>query len=781
MSTNGGITKQEEIKVEDLLNSRDWSSTCLGSLDSWEPSFKNIVNLFFHSKFPTVIFCGPDLIYIYNQANVPYLKSKHPNVLAFGKPFAETHPEHFDHVKSRYERIKSTRKGLFEKDFRFIQYNDDYLEELYISSTMSPIFKEDGTFWAVLSVSDYTTHKVLTNRRIKALSDLANHINDADSLASVCHIIMKSFRENDKDIPYALIYLIDNDKLKSGIQPRIARLISTTFNYKDLYNKNWDIPDNLLETPKTIDLIENPDENYDLFIEVKRPTTKHLFLKCKSWPVQLVVKEDKDIKVHLKNGSQAVLFPIKTSYGGELILSSILICGINPNRELENDYSNFLRSVVTYVSTAITNGKLREEERKQVEMLTNLNNQKLKFFENISRELLTPLTLILSPLDETINSWLDYDYLVKPFSSRELIARIHTNIKLSQLRNQLISQQCKQEEIKQLLTSISSNILSGLDLKETLSEAVKDIHQILPCDRVFAISYEPSEFQNYPIIALSKDSKAIRSKAGIKAYRSPNAKEKLINVSRIKFIKDNDNIKNMILANMSHGSIMGICSSFRNEALTVQQRDLIKILLHSSDVALSAINNIPNLVKIEEYKSASVNSVFDLLDLFENAIEIFGVRAGNKQIELALDYHSDTLPKYVKSNPENSNSIKFTKEGEIIMKVLLKSSSNESVKDENFIKLLIILSDTCIGINSEFINNWQSNLNIDESKIMQQDGTGFGLLACKQLVEINGGEMGIESQLGKGTKFWFTWNVEMLQALYAQKTSKHYINIKGTI
>ncbi|RIB30722.1 hypothetical protein C2G38_1423019 [Gigaspora rosea] len=90
MSTNGGITKQEEIKVVDLLNSHDWSSTCLGSLNSWEPSFRNIVNLFFHSKFPTAIFCGPDLIYIYNQAHVPYLKSKLPSV--FGRPFSETHP-----------------------------------------------------------------------------------------------------------------------------------------------------------------------------------------------------------------------------------------------------------------------------------------------------------------------------------------------------------------------------------------------------------------------------------------------------------------------------------------------------------------------------------------------------------------------------------------------------------------------------------------------------------------------------------------------------------------
>uniref|UniRef100_A0A8H3X038 PAS domain S-box protein n=1 Tax=Gigaspora margarita TaxID=4874 RepID=A0A8H3X038_GIGMA len=102
-----------------------------------------------------------------------------------------------------------------------------------------------------------------------------------------------------------------------------------------------------------------------------------------------------------------------------------------------------------------------------------------------------------------------------------------------------------------------------------------------------------------------------------------------------------------------------------------------------------------------------------------------------------------------------SNSIKFTEEGEVIMKILLKSSNDESVKDKKFIKLLIILSDTGIGLNSEFINNWKNDL---------------------KLVKINGGEIGVESQLGKGSKFWFTWNVEIVQASYSQKNSKSYIN-----
>ncbi|RIB30723.1 hypothetical protein C2G38_2238081 [Gigaspora rosea] len=337
---------------------------------------------------------------------------------------------------------------------------------------MSPIFKEDGTLWAVLNMCDYTTHKVLANRRLKTLSDLANHINDVDSLESACNIIMKSFCENDKDIPFALIYLIDNDNLKSGIQSCTARLISTTFNYKDLYNKNWDIPDNLLETQKTINLIENPDENYDLFIEVKRPTTNHLFLKCKSWPIHLVVKEDKDIKVLLKDGSQAVLFPIKSSNGSKLILSSILICGINSNRELDNDYTNFLRSVVTYASTAITNGKLREEERKHVEMLTNLNHQKLMFFQNISRDLLTPLTLILSPLDAAINSCMQETTMLSHLqivqrNTHRLLKLVNNLLQVSNIENGHLEAHYHEADIvkfTQELTSSFNNIAEKLGL-----------------------------------------------------------------------------------------------------------------------------------------------------------------------------------------------------------------------------------------------------------------------------------------------------------------------------
>ncbi|CAG8659789.1 3073_t:CDS:2, partial [Scutellospora calospora] len=171
MSTNLNNNKCDEINVIDLINNYNWSSTYLGPKDSWEPSFKIAVDSCLNSKFPTFIYCGPDLIYLYNQASVPLLKSKHP--IAFGKSFFEVSPEHFNFVKSKYEKIRSTRKGLFQNECPILTYNntDKYPEELYFNFAMSPIFKGDGTLLAIIDITFFTTHKVLAKQRLKSLGE----------------------------------------------------------------------------------------------------------------------------------------------------------------------------------------------------------------------------------------------------------------------------------------------------------------------------------------------------------------------------------------------------------------------------------------------------------------------------------------------------------------------------------------------------------------------------------------------------------------------------------
>lgn len=93
------------------------------------------------------------------------------------------------------------------------------------------------------------------------------------------------------------------------------------------------------------------------------------------------------------------------------------------------------------------------------------------------------------------------DYLTKPFSARELVARVKVNIQLSFLRQQLILQQRRQIETKQLLFSISSKIRANISIKETLITAIEEIRRVLPCDRIYVVSAENQKYDNSIITA----------------------------------------------------------------------------------------------------------------------------------------------------------------------------------------------------------------------------------------------------------------------------------------
>ncbi|RIB01090.1 hypothetical protein C2G38_2256355 [Gigaspora rosea] len=259
--------------------------------------------------------------------------------------------------------------------------------------------------------------------------------------------------------------------------------------------------------------------------------------------------------------------------------------------------------------------------------------------------------------------------------------------------------------------------------------------------------------------------------------------ENATNEIKIKIAEAASMAKSQILANTSHelrtplGAIIGILSSFESTNLTTDQKEMINIMSCGSDIVLSIVNDILDVARLEAQKITLTNTTFDLLELFESTIESFGKKAGTKRIELIVNCEVDKLPRYIKSDPERlrqvlsnllSNSIKFTNKGKIIVTIsmqlqdVIDKDKNKQIYGKKG-NLLVELYDTGIGIDPEYINNaWQSYSQNDMSMTKTQDGTGLGLSICKSLVEINGGEINVKSQLGKGSKFWFTWNIELL-------------------
>jgi signal transduction histidine kinase len=387
------------------LRALDWSRAPLGDPRRWPRSLKTIVRMMLDSRYAMWMAWGPELTFFCNDAYLPTVGIRRDWVL--GARSDDVWREIWPDIGPRIERVLTGGEATWDEGLLLFLERSGFAEETYHTFSYSPVYDDRSRIAGMLCVVTEVTERVIGERRLRVLRDLAGATSGSGAAGETCRRAVEVLARYPFDIPFCAFYLID---AKRGT----ARLAAATRAF--------------------------PPEQM----------AAEIFLPGYGgpWPIGEVLRTRSTARVHdlpalgLEMDSGSWPDPVKEALAVPLIdagqdaVGGFALIGLSPRRPPDGAYVDFIELAVGQLAAAIGDARAYEAERARAQALAEIDRAKTAFFSNASHEFRTPLTLIIGPLEELLRRSVTSEQVLAARDEIQLVYR--NSLRLMRLVNTLL-------------------------------------------------------------------------------------------------------------------------------------------------------------------------------------------------------------------------------------------------------------------------------------------------------------------------------------------------------